>query len=92
MLVRSTDHNREQEQQAMIQKREDLLIWLSAFEYQKSHNDVCARRLQDTGQWLLQKKEFQSWRDDQQSNNTLWCYGIPGAGKTILSYVGLREM
>jgi len=87
MYVDSTDHSREQEDQAIIQKREELLVWLSSFEYQKMHNDVCARRLQDTGQWLLEKKDFQNWRDEHHLDNTLWCHGIPGAGKTMLSSV-----
>jgi SpoVK/Ycf46/Vps4 family AAA+-type ATPase len=83
------DHDRKQMNQAVIQKREEVLIWLSTFEYQKKHTDVCARRLADTGQWLLEREEFRNWLDPQ-SNNVLWCHGIPGAGKTVLSSVVLH--
>ena len=77
--------------QSAIRKREDLLRWLSTFEHQKKHQDVCARRLADTGQWLLNRGEFRAWRDDPQSN-VLWCHGIPGAGKTVLSSVVLYKL
>ena len=75
--------------QATIQKREEVLLWLPTSGYQKKHNDVCAQRLPDTGQWFLEREEFRSWRDNPQSNNVLWCHGIPGAGKTVLSSVAL---
>ncbi|KAJ5511354.1 hypothetical protein N7453_003457 [Penicillium expansum] len=38
-----------------------------------------------TGQWLLNAAKFKSWRDTE--NQSLFCPGIPGAGKTILTSV-----
>jgi ankyrin repeat domain-containing protein 50 len=73
--------------QNAIAKRDGVLRWLSDFEPQKKHKDVRARRLEDTGQWLLDREEFRIWRDDPQPNSILWCHGIPGAGKTVLSSV-----
>ena len=61
-----------------------ILEWLSASQYQKKHRDVCTQRLANTGEWLLRSQEFCSWRS-AKSENVLWCHGIPGAGKTVLS-------
>jgi hypothetical protein len=88
----SADHDRKEVNQAVIRKREEVLLWLSTFEYQRKHNDVCARRFPGTGQWLLERDEFLNWRDDPQSSNVLWCHGIPGAGKTVLSSVVVHKL
>ena len=37
------------------------------------------------GQWLLESTEFQEWVN--QSKQTLFCPGIPGAGKTMISSI-----
>ena len=39
-----------------------------------------------SGSWLLSHPDFQSWRSSSASNPILWLSGIPGAGKTVLSY------
>ncbi|KAI9812194.1 MAG: hypothetical protein M1827_004860 [Pycnora praestabilis] len=78
--------------QAHNDKEIKILEWLSTFQSGKKHTDVRTRRLDDTGQWLLAKEEFHSWRDDQQSKNLLWCHGIPGAGKTVLSSLVIDEL
>lgn len=36
----------------------------------------------DTGNWVFESKEFQSW--SMHKNESIWMHGIPGAGKTIL--------
>ncbi|KAJ6571215.1 ankyrin repeat-containing domain protein, partial [Mycena capillaripes] len=43
--------------------------------------DVSQARQPGTGEWLLADPDFQEWKS---AGGTLWCHGIPGAGKTIL--------
>ncbi|KAF2182132.1 hypothetical protein K469DRAFT_520620, partial [Zopfia rhizophila CBS 207.26] len=43
-----------------------------------------------TGQWLLDSKEFQTWL--KTSNQTLFCLGILGAGKTILTSIVVDDL
>lgn len=43
-----------------------------------------------TGRWFLQGQEFHDWLDTP--NSGLWVYGIPGAGKTILTSIVLQEL
>lgn len=42
-----------------------------------------------TGLWFSEGSVFRDWR--ASSNTKLWVYGIPGAGKTILSALAVQE-
>lgn len=70
-----------------LDKEEDrkVLDWLTADEYGPQQSDYLKRRQPETGQWLLDSKEFRDWL--VASKQTLFCPGIPGAGKTILTSI-----
>ncbi|KAJ3458785.1 hypothetical protein MRS44_012894 [Fusarium solani] len=72
------------------QERLAILNWLSSFDHTAQQNDISARRQAGTGLWLLQSPEFASWRST--NGQTLFCPGIPGAGKTILSSIVVEEL
>ncbi|CUS14176.1 unnamed protein product, partial [Tuber aestivum] len=61
--------------------------WLSPLEPYRRHQDVRNRRLDGVGDWVLQRNEFESWCESQDSpvNPTLLCYGGQGVGKTYIS-------
>jgi len=40
-------------------------------------------RHKGTGRWVIQSEDFRSWMESK--NSGLWLFGIPGAGKTIIS-------
>ncbi|RYP63833.1 hypothetical protein DL769_006845 [Monosporascus sp. CRB-8-3] len=62
-----------------------VLGWLTPVDYAPQHNDYIRRRQARTGQWLLESDKFQTWlKTDKQ---TLFCPGIPGAGKTIITAI-----
>jgi hypothetical protein len=70
-----------------LDRNEDLEIlnWLTPIDYGPQQSDYIRRRQAETGQWLLDSEEFQTWLGiDKQ---TLFCPGIPGAGKTILTSI-----
>ncbi|EGX44898.1 hypothetical protein AOL_s00176g69 [Orbilia oligospora ATCC 24927] len=70
-----------------LQGKEDLEIlnWLTDIDYGPQQSDYRSRRQAGTGQWLLNSPEFQEWVvGDKQS---LFCPGIPGAGKTIIASI-----
>ena len=75
------------EKQSRSDKEEKILNWLSTFQHQKKHRDVCIQRVADTGEWLLGIPAFRNWCGNTQSERILCCQGIPGAGKTVISYV-----
>jgi hypothetical protein len=62
-----------------------LLTWLMPTDYGAQQSDSLGRRQEGTGQWLLDSDEFQGWCDGRIP--TLFCPGMPGAGKTIMSSV-----
>lgn len=62
-----------------------FLNWLTSVDYSSQQSDYLKRRQSGTGQWLLESRNFQNWLNS--GKKTLFCPGIPGAGKTILSSV-----
>ncbi|KAJ6790264.1 hypothetical protein PWT90_06580 [Aphanocladium album] len=68
----------------------DILRWLTRSDYGDQQSDFLSRRQPGTGQWLLNSPEYNAWlRDDGQ---TLFCQGIPGAGKTILTSIVIEDL
>ncbi|QYS94840.1 ANK_REP_REGION domain-containing protein [Trichoderma simmonsii] len=62
-----------------------ILDWLTSTNYGLQQSDCFQRRQPGSGQWLLDSTEFQSWVAGR--NQTLFCPGMPGAGKTILTSI-----
>ena len=65
--------------------RQTIVDWLTSVDYAPQQSDYISRRQEGTGQWLLNSDEFQEWLN--QSKQTLFCPGIPGAGKTIITSI-----
>ncbi|RSL74690.1 hypothetical protein CEP51_011483 [Fusarium floridanum] len=64
-------------------QRLKILDWITPMSFVSDQQDHLDRLQPGTGQWLLDSPQFQAWtRWDFQ---TLYCPGIPGAGKTILA-------
>ena len=72
------------------QEHQDILNWLTPIDYAPQQSDYIKRRQAGTGQWLLDSLEFQEWL--QTDKQTLFCPGIPGAGKTILTSIVVEEL
>jgi hypothetical protein len=74
-LVRHTDD----------QNRRALLDWISPIDHGARQSDLISRRQEGTGQWLLDSNQFKTWMNGTEK--TLFCPGIPGAGKTMLTAI-----
>jgi Cdc6-like AAA superfamily ATPase len=72
------------------QEYETILRWLTPIDYTPQQNDYVRRRQLGTGQWLLDSAEFQTWLDT--GKKTLFCPGIPGAGKTIITSIVIEYL
>ena len=89
-------HERQETQERREQTRERqlehdaLLDWLTPLDYTAQQHDFVNRRQAGTGQWLLDSAEFQAWLE--ADHQTLFCPGIPGAGKTILTSIVVEEL
>ncbi|KAB5536197.1 hypothetical protein GE09DRAFT_343208 [Coniochaeta sp. 2T2.1] len=71
-------------------EREVVLDWLSPSNYPSQHADLLRRRQPGTGQWILDSKEYRDWL--HTPGQTLFCPGIPGAGKTILTSIVVDDL
>ncbi|KAM0344005.1 hypothetical protein ACHAPU_007908 [Fusarium lateritium] len=67
------------------QEHQAILTWLTPTDYPLRHNDIISQRQEGTGNWLLDSTEFQAWLNGEKQ--TLFCPGIPGAGKTIMAAI-----
>jgi hypothetical protein len=72
------------------QERRAILDWLTPIDYAHEQNDFISRRQEGTGQWLLDSVEYQAWLKTKKQ--TLFCPGIPGAGKTILTSIVVSDL
>ncbi|KAF7155865.1 hypothetical protein CNMCM5623_008745 [Aspergillus felis] len=75
-----------------LDRKEDLevLNWLTPVDHGSQHSDFLKRRQSGTGRWFLESDEYQSWLNAK--NQTLFCPGIPGAGKTILTAIVIDDL
>jgi len=75
-----------------LDKGEDIKIlnWLTPVDYCPQQTDYIRRRQPGSGQWLLASTEFQTWL--KTTKQTLFCPGIPGAGKTILTSIVVGDL
>jgi DNA replication protein DnaC len=71
-------------------QRQSILDWINPISYTPQQHDFITRRQEGTGQWLLDSAEFQAWLETDKQ--TLFCPGIPGAGKTILTSIIVEEL
>ena len=81
---------RQREAQERQQELETILDWLTPIDYAPQQSDFISRRQEGTGQWLLDSVEFHAWLETDKQ--TLFCPGIPGAGKTILTSIVVEEL
>jgi hypothetical protein len=52
--------------------------------------DVYSTRHEDTGTWLLEHEKYQEWTKGQ--SRILFCPGMPGAGKTVLTSIVIENL
>jgi Cdc6-like AAA superfamily ATPase len=69
--------------ESAVRHKHDLMKWICPVDYHVQHQDFIDRHQTGTGQWFLQDTKFQEW--GRSKDATLFCPGIPGAGKTIMA-------
>jgi hypothetical protein len=89
----SFDYNREfskSQPDNELDEREKILNWLSQIDFASKHYDIITRCEPGTGQWLLDSTEFHLWLASKKQ--TLFCPGIPGAGKTMQTSILVKDL
>jgi Cdc6-like AAA superfamily ATPase len=86
-IERSVDHLITKQDE---QEHKTILNWLTTVNYADQQNDAIAKRQDGTGLWLLNSNEFKQWV--AEGGMTLFCPGIPGAGKTIMTSIVVEHL
>ncbi|KAI0846643.1 hypothetical protein F5Y00DRAFT_271920 [Daldinia vernicosa] len=75
-----------------LDRDEDMAIvnWLASNNSGRQYSDFISRRQPETGKWFLDSTEYQKWLS--APNQTLFCPGIPGSGKTILASIVIENI
>lgn len=69
---------------------DQILNWLTPTDYGTQQSDFLKRRQKGTGEWFLASEAYLNWLDE--SSQTLFCPGIPGAGKTIITSIVIDDL
>ena len=72
------------------QNRRDITNWLSPLDFAAQQSDFLKKCQKGTGQWLLNSNEYQIWLKEQ--GQILFCPGIPGAGKTMITAIMIDNL
>lgn len=67
-----------------------ILDWLDGIDYGSQQSNFARSCQLNTGKWLLMSNQYQSWI--RMPGQTLFCPGISGAGKTILSSIVVDDL
>ncbi|OAQ96229.1 hypothetical protein LLEC1_02864 [Akanthomyces lecanii] len=67
-----------------------VLDWLTVVHYASRQSECIRTRQAGTGLWLLNSPEYQRWL--HSNKRTLFCAGIPGAGKTTLASIVVQDI
>ena len=74
---------------AINKERQEILSSFAKVNPRSNHDMSRKLRSPGTGLWLTESQEFKQWMETR--NAKLWCYGIPGAGKTVLASSVIEE-
>ena len=73
-----------------MQQHHAIMKWLSLTDFPAQQHDIVIRRQEGTEQWFVDSPEFKRWL--QGSDKTLFCPGIPGAGKTMMAAITIDHI
>jgi len=71
-------------------EQQAVFDWITQADYAIQQSDFLRERQGGTGQWLIQSKKFQSWLESSQQ--TIFCPGMPGAGKTMITSIVVKYL
>ncbi|KAJ7453199.1 ankyrin repeat-containing domain protein [Mycena latifolia] len=87
-LISAGTQNQECHSNATI--RDKIIEWWSPLNFFKRQAHIFATRQPGTGKWFLEHDKFLSWMSGR--GKTLWCPGMPGAGKTVLASIAVNHL
>ncbi|KAH7073997.1 ankyrin repeat-containing domain protein, partial [Paraphoma chrysanthemicola] len=70
--------------------RERICKWLSRIDHASQQHSMISERQAGTGSWFLQSDAYRTWL--KKSSQTLFCPGMPGAGKSVLTSIIIADL
>ncbi|KAJ4259621.1 hypothetical protein NW762_007551 [Fusarium torreyae] len=67
------------------EKCREVLNWIASTDHTATHAKHLSKCQEGTGTWLINSEAFQQWLETP--GQTLFCMGMPGAGKTIMTSI-----
>jgi hypothetical protein len=80
-----------QKKREMAELRLKILAWLSPIDHASQQHDKISSQQAGTCSWFMGSETYKAWLQNP-SEQTLFCPGIPGAGKTVLSSVVIADL
>ncbi|KAL8867130.1 MAG: hypothetical protein Q9174_005860, partial [Haloplaca sp. 1 TL-2023] len=74
---------------ARQEERRAIIEWLSPLQYRRRQSEIYNDAV-FLGQSFLESNEYKAWREGRPW--TLYGYGLPGAGKTVLSSIIVNQL
>lgn len=71
-------------------QKAEFLDKICSVDYLQQHRDFFGRHQHGTGKWFLNDPKFREWMNS--SHGTLYCPGVPGAGKTIMAALIIEHL
>lgn len=71
-------------------ERQKIFRWLTQNDFSIQQNESIKIHEKGTGQWFLDTDKFKRWIEDEKK--ILFCPGIPGAGKTIITALVVQNL
>jgi hypothetical protein len=56
------------------EEKSRFLSWVSTIEFEKIHQDIYAKKHEDTCNWLIKESKYREWFNSSTSS-LLWCHG-----------------
>ncbi|XTI90461.1 hypothetical protein V2W45_1188742, partial [Cenococcum geophilum] len=72
------------------QQFQAIIDWLSPLDFADQQRDFSDQRQNNTGTWFIESEAFLDWLNG--SKPILFCPGIPGAGKTMISSLAIDRL
>ncbi|KAK0727687.1 hypothetical protein B0T26DRAFT_799627 [Lasiosphaeria miniovina] len=86
-------HIDRQQKEAVDRKTmDDILHWLSPLDMARIHQSISDRVQPGSGEWFLSTPQYLGWLTEAGDVDSLWCWGIPGAGKTVLASIVINHL
>ena len=76
---------------ALNDQRRQILDSFGSTDPRKNHDMSLKLWRPSTGLWLTEGTKFRGWLTGKTAKN-LWCYGIPGSGKTVLASAVIEKV